>query len=87
MKEKTKDTIISVAVIIALLYAGTSAFIYSFRGDKEVNVTFNVTGVVNATNSSTIQIHFECIKFCGKDLAYSSNDKVKLCWEQCADLR
>jgi hypothetical protein len=86
MKSSTRDIIKTVALCIVLLYVGTSLIIYSFRDSGDQNVTLNVVGIVNATNSSMVSIQMECIRFCGEDLAYSSNDKVKLCWEQCAGL-
>ena len=90
MKEKTKDRMITIGFIIALLVIGIP-LVYTtffFDEDKEEVIIFNITGITNSINASTLaSLHFEFIKFCGgKDLSYSSNDKVKLCWEQCAML-
>lgn len=75
----------TIAVLAFVGYVITTGY-EVFHPEPQRNITFNVVGIVNATNSSLVQIQFECIKFCGKDLDYVNNDKVKLCWEQCSEL-
>lgn len=76
-------TILMVIVIVYLIVMG----VRSFYPEKEKVITFNITGIINSTNATTLtQLHLECIKFCGKDLVYSSNDKVDKCWKECEKL-
>lgn len=60
---------------IGLIFLGLKPFF--FKEDKVI--TFNVTGITNSTNATTlVQLHFECIKFCtGRD--YQTD-----CYKQCA---
>jgi len=75
--------LILILFIIYIIYMGHK----SFLPKPEEKITIEVVGIVNNTNATTIVlIHFECIKFCGKDLAYSSNEKVRECWKECEKL-
>jgi hypothetical protein len=57
-----------------------------FYPEKEKVITFNIIGIVNSTNATTLtQLHFECIKFCGKEISYSQDAVIK-CYEQCSSL-
>lgn len=48
---------------------------------EEQRITFNVVGVTDSMNASTlVQVHFECIKWCGRE-TYREN-----CWGQCEKL-
>lgn len=48
----------------------------------EKTIKFEVTGVLNSENASTlVQIHYECIKYC---LSHVQSSYPKECWEQCS---
>ena len=83
-QKTTIDRIILLCFIVLLLVLSIAAIIYMFKPAKSTNITFNVTGVTNATNSSIVSVHFECIQFCAKQ--YGQTSYAKECWEQCLTL-
>lgn len=86
MMSRTYDKLVSVMFVCVLLYAGTAALIYSFSEPKDMNVTFEVIGIQEPVNATTIvQLHYECIRMCN-DYYYGSIQKLTSCWDQCANL-
>ncbi len=90
LERKKTTTIISdivtiilfIIVIVYMLVIG----VRSFYPEKEKVITFNVIGIINDTNATTLtQLHFECIKFCGDNL-YSSSNSLNSCFEQCSSI-
>jgi hypothetical protein len=81
-KDRIWTLLIATLGIVALLLLALSGF---KNCREQTNITFNVTGITNATNSSLIAIHFECIKFCsnefyGSDASY----RLNLCYTECS---
>lgn len=73
-----------------LIIGGVWSFktIYEMK-NPELNkkeVTFNVVGVVNATNSSVIALHLECIKYCVDELKDIGQNAMTNCFNQCKEL-
>lgn len=63
-----------------------SAETYKTFNENNSTITFNITGITNSTNaSSLVQIHFECIKYCQKN-EQTESIEVKYCYEQCSKL-
>ena len=88
MTKSSYDKILLWAFLAGFLFVAVPYFYSTFfmTHPNGQNITFNVTGIVNATNSSIVSIQFECIKFC-KEVAYSSgNSYLEKCWSQCANL-
>jgi hypothetical protein len=90
MKEQTFSRIVMSAIVITLLIAAITYSYNSFFNEdykSHQNIVFNVTGIINATNSSIISIQYECIQFCGSDnLNYQSASLISTCWKECAKL-
>ena len=55
------------------------------QDDSDKNITFNVVGVKEGINATTItQIHLECIKWCTQ---HSAGDSMtRYCWAECEKL-
>jgi ascorbate-specific PTS system EIIC-type component UlaA len=71
-----------------LIVFGTGMIMNTFKEVPEQTINFNITGITNSTNSSSLtSLHFECIKFC-TDNYYSRGDSTRMtkCYEQCASL-
>lgn len=74
-------------ICLIVYFSVTIYKLYNPSYNLPQNVTFHVIGLANSTNTTTlVQLQFECIKFCGTDLAYPSNEKIRQCWEQCEKL-
>lgn len=56
-----------------------------FYHDNQKVFTFNVVGLTNSTNSSIVQIHFECIKFCINNMEDGTGAQYR-CYDECAKL-
>lgn len=70
------------AILIGLGLLSYTLWVVFNPPESNKTITFNVTGVMNATNaSSLVQIHFECIKYCTRNSGY-----VTRCYEQCEKL-
>ena len=74
-------------LIIAFFILGIGLIGYLVMGiffphDNSGTITIQVTGIVNATNSSIVSIHFECIKYCIDHVSTEYNNREK-CYEQC----
>jgi hypothetical protein len=84
--EKIADYYKTVVVTIFVLVMIWGVFIITYNvfypSDLSHNITLNIIGIDNATNSSIVSIHFECLKVCNKQF---SNDGSKLrdCWKEC----
>lgn len=75
-----------IIILLALLFVllGTT-LIAAFRDNKPQEITFNVVGVAESANATTlVQIHFECIKYCVSHV--SDYNPRRLCFEQCEKL-
>lgn len=70
--------------VIGLVWAGKTIY-YIYNPPQDQEITFNVVGIINATNSSIVSIYFECIKYCTKE-AYSDYNRMNKCYEQCGKL-
>lgn len=69
-------------MILALIYVGVTIYDVFHPGPNKT-ITFNVTGITNSTNATTLtQLHFECIKYCTN--YYGSSGYTKDCYDQCA---
>ena len=83
---KKQDLIITYfAIILAVIFLTEGAF-YTYKQiypNPTPTITFNVTGVVNATNSSIISIQFECIKYC---IDHTNTNWYQDCWKECSSL-
>ena len=73
-----------VIITTSLVWAGKTVY-YIYNPPQNKEVTFNVVGIVNATNSSIVSIHFECIKFCVNQIGHGLEAQYK-CYEQCEKL-
>lgn len=72
-----------VTFIIWALVLGTFYVIGMFKTDQSKTIKFEVTGIVNNTNATTlVQMHFECIKYCTN--YYGSSGYTIDCYDQCA---
>lgn len=71
-------------LIMGGVWVGKTVY-YIYHPPQDQEITFNVVGIVNATNSSIVSLHFECIKYCIDKIntEYTNRDK---CYEQCARL-
>lgn len=79
------DIVIVIFFIIIIIYLIVMG-VRSFYPEKEKVITFNVIGIVNDTNATTLtQLHFECIKYCGDNL-YSSSNSLNSCFSECEKL-
>lgn len=70
-------SLILLAVVLMLLI-----FMPLLRNEKDISVTFNVTGVTNITNSTVISFGIECTELCNHRF-YDSSQKLELCYDQC----
>lgn len=70
-----------VLVIIIAMWSGKLIYdIYNPPPQQEI--IFNVTGIVNATNSSVVSFQFECIKYCiDKRMTEYENSCIDKCLE------
>lgn len=82
------DRIFFAFMFIVLVAAAVSIFFLPFnRHDSNQVVTFNITGIVNSTNiSSLVSLHYECIKWCAEHHDLTGYTVADKCWEQCASL-
>jgi hypothetical protein len=71
---------IMIITLVALLITSIS-----MTGKKEESITFNVVGITNNSNSSLVQLHFECIKYCVYHLTSGTNAQYR-CYDECAKL-
>jgi len=56
----------------------------SFYPEKEKPITFQVIGINNSANSTTlVSLHYECIRYC---IVHVANSYMDNCWNQCAQL-
>jgi len=90
MTQSTFNKILTPVFLIFLLIIGSVWIGNTIYGSThpELNkkeITFNVVGIVNATNSSIINIQFECIKYCIDEVTSSYSQQEK-CWDECAKL-
>lgn len=78
-------TIVGFFVIVIMLTVYGSFTAYSIFHPVNETITFNVVGIVNDVNAtSLVQVHFECIKYCEQhNVDYNP---TKLCFEQCQKL-
>jgi hypothetical protein len=84
MNEKTLRAIYYLAIIlIALSISWALVFNTFFKSSQNADITLNVVGIVNVTNSSLISLHYECIKYCEHEATYNAQQTVD-CWNQCA---
>lgn len=80
---KHESSILMALFAVALIWLGISFFL---RGEVHYEFTFNVTGVENATNATTlVSLQFECIESCNKHFS-DSYQRMELCYEQCGKL-
>lgn len=71
------------AVIIYLIFLGVK----SFYPEPEQVIRFEVTGIINSTNAtSLVSFQYECIKFCVDELKNFDKDRQYKCYEQCSKL-
>lgn len=87
MKQKTLDNLLLIVFAIGLLILGISLFYNAFFNPaNNSTITFNITGIVNTTNATTLtQLHFECIKYCASEQDGDYN-RLNSCYNQCAML-
>jgi len=71
-------------LFILVLYLWFGWVVYStFFIHEDKIITFQVVGITNSTNSSSLMgLHYECIKYCMGHTS-SSYDRSN-CWEQCS---
>jgi hypothetical protein len=70
--------------IFVIVWLVLSAFINISKNGSDQTINFNITGIVNSTNTTTIaQIHFECIKYC---IGHTNVDYYSDCWKECSTL-
>lgn len=87
----TTDKLLVPIFIVSIIILGSvwaTKAIYDMR-HPELNkkeITFNVVGIVNATNSSIVSIQFECIKYCIYELKNDGYNYLEDCYKQCANL-
>lgn len=83
--KSTFDKIMPWVTILLIIYGLIlgSFYVYKlFYPNAESTITFNVIGITNSTNATTLaQIHFECIKYC-----VDSRADTNKCWDQCKSL-
>lgn len=73
--------VLAIGILGWLIWSIYSAF-YIPEKDNSKTIRFEVTGITNSENSSTlVQIHWECIKYC---MSYTSGESEQdKCWKQC----
>jgi len=96
MIKKQRDSIEYIQVIvigiigIAFLGYVILQFVYiynpQFRAPVKNNtVTFEVTGITNSEDPSTlVAVHFECIKYCNDRFGGNSLSYLEECYKQCS---
>jgi len=81
--DKWGMTIICVLLILmGIYYLGLTT--YKIFNPTDEKITFNVIGITNSSNATTIvSLHFECIKYCIDHTSneYNSRDK---CYQECS---
>ena len=79
LSDKIMPYVVGIIFVWALILGTVEAYKLIFP-NQESTIKFEVTGIVNDTNATTlVQIHFECIKFC-----VDSSANTNRCWQQCA---
>jgi hypothetical protein len=89
-KKKTFDDYIQTIVLIVFVFSILGWLIWSIYStfyipekDNSKTIKFEVTGVLNSENASTlVQIHWECIQYCMSHT--SGTTEQEECWNQCS---
>lgn len=80
--QKINLAFFTMIAICGLAFIGVN--VYNGFYPKNDTVTFNVIGVTDPVNATTLtQLHYECIKYC----AYTFREdyqKQKQCYDQCS---
>lgn len=75
--------VLAIGVLGWLIWSIYGAF-YLPQKDNSKVITFQVTGITNSQNASTlVQLHWECIKYCMSQYTGGTSELTN-CWEQCA---
>ena len=74
-------------IVVAIVWMGVSVY-KSFQPRQQEKFIFEVVGITNSTNATTlVSLHYDCIKFCADRFWSSdSSSRLKDCWEQCKTL-
>ena len=81
-----RENMIVLAFFLIMLVVASGIIINWFRPASEDKVVFNITGVTDSINATTLtQLHFECMKYCANKF-YDSGGKLTECYSQCATL-
>jgi hypothetical protein len=73
--------------IAFVVYVALQFFYIYNPSIKNNTVTFEVTGITNSENASTlVSLHYECIKYCNNEYGSSSLSYIQLCFNECSKL-
>lgn len=81
MKEGTTNLFLILAICVALVVMG----LFTFLKPVPDSISINVTGVVNATNSSIVSFHLQCLENCNNHF-FDSWDKLNICYDACENI-
>jgi len=89
--KRTANMITSISIVIGVIaffgFLIWQSFFVPHSSQNPSVITFNVTGVVNGTNAdSLVQVHFDCIKYCGDHESTWADSLVEYCFNQCQTL-
>lgn len=87
-KKKNSDNFHGIWLMIMFTIMGVAiiAIPLFFSGNNDSKkIEMNVTGIVNATESSVVVIQYECIKMCVEEMSDGTYGQDK-CFEQCENL-
>ena len=89
MKSKVEQTLINtvwICVGVLVIILGVKQGIDIFSEEKPIQVSFNVTGISDNMNATTLTyLHFDCIKFCAKQF-YDAPSARSSCFTECSKL-
>jgi hypothetical protein len=86
MTTKLTDKMMGIGLIICLIYGLILGTISLFKPERNETITFNVTGIVNATNSSIISLQAECVKLCINKQDSMEGYEEDRCFSACAKI-
>lgn len=83
--KKIEERFILYGFLVVGIMVLISLIIGIFREPSSQTINFNVTGVINSSNSSLVSLHLDCIKYCQEN-ENSGYSELKMCYEQCSSL-
>lgn len=92
-KKKTFEDYIQTIFFVLFVLAIIGWLIWSIYGafylpqkDNAKTIRFEVTGVSNSENASTlVQIHWKCMQYCMDEYG-NYGQSVSVCWDECSQL-